>query len=212
MNLNVIPRDGGNTFRGSVFGNTARGWMQASNFTQSLKDQGLRTPAELNNLYDVDAMGGGRIVRDKLWFYLTARQVVSKNTVPGMWVNKNADNPNLWAVDFDLSQPAFTDTQDRHEIVRLTWQASQTPQAYRLLAGAAQLHRQGRRRHADADARGHRLDQFHNRPASSRAPGRLRSTTSCWRRPGSGPTWGFTTRAAVADRASAVSAASTTRR
>src|SRR5262245_41763408 len=122
--LNIIPRDGGKTVSGSVFGNTARGWMQDSNFTQSLKDQGLRTPAELIHLYDVDAMGGGRIVRDKLWFYVTVRQVGSESTVPGMWVNKNANNPDLWAVDFDLTKPAFTDTQDRHEIVRLTWQAS----------------------------------------------------------------------------------------
>ena len=41
--LNIIPRDGGNTFSGSLFGNTARDWMQADNFTQSLKDQGLLT-------------------------------------------------------------------------------------------------------------------------------------------------------------------------
>src|SRR5262245_28529948 len=67
--LNIIPREGANTFSGSLFGNTARGWMQDSNFTQSLKDQGLRTPSELIYLYDVDAMGGGRIIRDKLWFY-----------------------------------------------------------------------------------------------------------------------------------------------
>jgi hypothetical protein len=125
VNLNIIPKDGGNTFRGSAFGNTAKGWMQGSNFTQSLKDQGLRTPAKLNNLYDVDAQGGGRIVRDKLWFYATVRKVVSNNTVPGMWVNKNANNPNSWVVDFDLSQPAFTDTMDRSEAGRLTWQASQ---------------------------------------------------------------------------------------
>jgi hypothetical protein len=122
--LNIIPRDGGNTFSGSLFGNTARDWMQDDNFTQSLKDQGLRTPGRLKKLYDVDAMGGGRIVRDKLWFYLTVRQVVSNSTVPGMWVNKNADNPDSWAVDFDLAKPAFTDTEDRHEIVRLTWQAT----------------------------------------------------------------------------------------
>ena len=61
--LNIIPREGGNTFSGSLFGNTARGWMQDSNFTQSLKDQGLRTPSELTYLYDVDAMGGGRIAQ-----------------------------------------------------------------------------------------------------------------------------------------------------
>jgi hypothetical protein len=122
--LNIIPRDGGNTFSGSLFGNTARDWMQDNNFTQALKNQGLRTPGRLNKLYDVSAMGGGRIVRDKLWFYLTVRQVVSDTTVPGMWVNKNAGRPDIWAVDFDLSKPAFTDTRDRHEIVRLTWQAT----------------------------------------------------------------------------------------
>jgi hypothetical protein len=125
VNLNVIPKDGGNTFRGSGFGNTAKSWMQASNFTDSLKAQGLRTPAKLNNLYDVDGQIGGPIIRDKLWFYFTVRQVVSNNTVPGMWVNKNANKPDVWAVDFDLNQPAFTDTRDRNEAPRLTWQASQ---------------------------------------------------------------------------------------
>jgi hypothetical protein len=125
VNLNIVPKDGGNTFRGSTFGNMAKDWMQASNFTQSLQDQGLRTPGKLTYLYDVDAQGGGRIVRDKLWFYVTVRQVGSENTVPGMWVNKNANNPNSWVADFDLSQPAFTDTRDRNEVVRLTWQASQ---------------------------------------------------------------------------------------
>jgi len=122
--LNIIPRDGGNTFSGSLFGNTARDWMQDSNYTQSLKDQGLRSPARLNSLSDVSAMAGGKIIQDKLWFYGTVRQVKADNTVPGMWVNKNASNPNSWAVDFDLSQPAFTDANDRHEIGRLTWQAS----------------------------------------------------------------------------------------
>ena len=78
MNLNIIPRDGGNTFSGSAFANGASRWMQGSNYTQSLKDQGLRTPADLNNLYDVDGQGGGRIVRDKLWFYATVRKVVSE--------------------------------------------------------------------------------------------------------------------------------------
>ena len=55
-----------------------------------------------------DRPGQALVLRD-------LRQVGSNNTVPGMWVNKNANNPNLWVVDFDLSQPAFTDTMDRSE-------------------------------------------------------------------------------------------------
>ena len=164
VNLNIIPKDGGNTFRGSAFGNTAKGWMQASNFTESLKAQGLRTPAELKNLYDVDGQVGGPIVRDKLWFYFTVRQVVSNNTVPGMWVNKNANNPNLWVCGFrpvaaGLHRHAGPERSAASHVAGVA-----APQADLLLAGAAQLHRQGRRRHADADARGHGLDQFHAVP------------------------------------------------
>ena len=55
-------------------------------------------------------MGGGRIIRDKLWFYLTYRQTAGESTVPGMWFNKNAGNPNAWTVDFDKSRPAYSTT------------------------------------------------------------------------------------------------------
>ena len=53
-------------------------------------------------------MGGGRIIRDKLWFYTSYRQIATDNSVPGMLVNRNASNPNAWTVDFDTSKQAFT--------------------------------------------------------------------------------------------------------
>jgi len=124
VTLNVIPRDGGNTFSGSFFANYANGSMQGDNYTQSLKDQGLRTPSELIKLWDVNPMGGGRIVRDRLWFYMQYRENRSENTVPGMWFNKNAGNPEAWTVDFDKSRQAFKDTLDRTASIRLTWQIS----------------------------------------------------------------------------------------
>jgi hypothetical protein len=122
--LNIIPRDGSNAFSGTIFANGANGAMQGSNYTQALKDQGLTAPAELLKIYDVGPMGGGRISRDRLWFYLTYRQVGSENTVPGMLINRNAGNPNAWGVDFDFSRQAFADTLDRNGIGRLTWQAT----------------------------------------------------------------------------------------
>ncbi|HEY3043396.1 MAG TPA: carboxypeptidase regulatory-like domain-containing protein [Vicinamibacterales bacterium] len=120
--LNVIPRDGGNTFGGQVFFSGANGALQGSNYTQELKDRGLATPQELKKVYDINPMGGGRIIRDKLWFYLTYRQTGAENTVPGMWFNKNAGNPNSWVVDFDKSRPAFNDSLNRTGIGRITWQ------------------------------------------------------------------------------------------
>jgi carboxypeptidase family protein len=124
VTVNLIPREGANTFSGTVFGNGANGSMQGSNYTQDLKDRGLRAPSEIMKVYDFNPMGGGRIIRDRLWFYLTERIWGAENTVPGMYVNKNAGNPNAWTYEPDLSQQAFTDIVNKTHILRLTWQAT----------------------------------------------------------------------------------------
>jgi hypothetical protein len=122
--LDVIPRDGGNTFSGSFIASGANDAMQGSNYTQDLKDQGLGAPSELQKMWDINPMGGGRIIRNRLWFYLTYREWGADNTVPGMWVNRNAGNPNAWTVDFDKSRQAFDDFRNRNGVGRLTFQAT----------------------------------------------------------------------------------------
>jgi hypothetical protein len=124
VSMNVIPREGGNTFSGSFAASGASGAWQGSNYTQSLKDQGLRAPSELNSMYEINPMGGGRIIRDRLWFYTSYRHIATDNTVPGMFVNRNAGNPNSWSVDFDQSRQAFRDSLDRILGGRITWQAT----------------------------------------------------------------------------------------
>jgi len=122
--LNVIPRDGGNTYTGTFFMSGANGSMQGSNYTQALKDAGLRSPQELRKVFEFNPMGGGRIIRDKLWFYLTYRSLSAENTVPGMFFNRNAADPTKWVVDFDTSRPAYNDNLDWNAIARITWQIS----------------------------------------------------------------------------------------
>src|SRR5262249_46818574 len=102
----------------------AKGSMQGSNYTQALKDAGLRAPFELINVYDTSGMYGGRVVRDKLWFYTVFRQVGGERTVPGMWANKNAGDPTSWTVAFDKSRQAFNNSLERQATIRLTWQAT----------------------------------------------------------------------------------------
>ena len=113
--LNVIPRDGGNKFSGTVFfiGRQRRACRAATTPT-TLRAAGLRSPAELKKVYDFNPMGGGRIIRDKLWFYATYREVVAENTIPGMFFNKNAGDPTKWLVDFDTSRPSFGDSVTRN--------------------------------------------------------------------------------------------------
>ena len=53
VRINLIPREGGNTFTGSFFGTAVNSAFQGSNFTQAHRDQGLRAPNELRKLWDV---------------------------------------------------------------------------------------------------------------------------------------------------------------
>ena len=122
--FNAVPREGSNRFTGQGNFSGSNSSLQGSNYTQALQDAGLRAPFELINVYDVSAMYGGRIKRDKLWFYGVYRQVGGERTVPGMFYNKNAGNPNSWVVDFDRSTQAFNNSLERQATFRLTWQAT----------------------------------------------------------------------------------------
>src|SRR6185436_15180783 len=97
---------------------------QGSNYTQELKARGLSSPQEIVKVYDFNPMGGGRIIRDKLWFYNTLRVWGADNTVPGMFWNKNAGDPTKWTYEPDLSRPTSKDNQNGTAVVRLTWQAT----------------------------------------------------------------------------------------
>ena len=129
--LNIIPRDGGNSFSGTLFFSGANGGMQGSNYTDELKAAGLRSPQELNKVWEFNPMGGGRIIRDKLWFYLTYREVVAENTIPGMFFNKNAGDPTKWLVDFDTVAPGVRRQRDakRHRRAHLAGLAAQQDSA-----------------------------------------------------------------------------------
>jgi hypothetical protein len=122
--FNAIPREGSNNFTGQFNYSGSNDSLQGSNYTDALRTAGLRAPFELLKVYDVSGMYGGRIKRDKLWFYGVYRQVGGERTVPGMFYNRNAGNPNSWVVDLDQSRQAFNNNLERMATIRLTWQAT----------------------------------------------------------------------------------------
>jgi hypothetical protein len=107
--LNVIPRSGGNTFRGTLYANGANGAMEGSNFTQAHRDAGLRAPNQLSKIWDTNANYGGPLRRDRAWFFASGRHQGNRKTVAGMWANRNAGDATKWNYDPDSSQQA-TDT------------------------------------------------------------------------------------------------------
>ena len=56
LKINYVPRQGGNTFKGSLFGTWANSSFQGNNYTQELKDRGLTVPNGLKEVYDINAV------------------------------------------------------------------------------------------------------------------------------------------------------------
>jgi Carboxypeptidase regulatory-like domain/TonB dependent receptor len=70
-----VLKSGGNDFHGSYTAAFQSPSLQSNNLDAALQAQGVRATAPLSNFYDYSADLGGRIVRDKLWFYAaTSRQ------------------------------------------------------------------------------------------------------------------------------------------
>lgn len=123
LRLNMIPRDGGNTFRGTFYGTFANEGMQGSNFTQKLKDAGLPTPSNIKALWDVNPAFGGPIKRDKVWFHTAARYLGAESYVSNFF-NKNAGDPNAWTYEPDLTRRGSDENTLKNVNARITWQAT----------------------------------------------------------------------------------------
>jgi hypothetical protein len=94
--MNIIPKEGGNRFTGSVFASTAGEWSQGENLDDELRAFGITDPAALIKNYDYSGSLGGPIVRDRLWFFATARTYGNEADVPGLYGNSNAGDPTKW--------------------------------------------------------------------------------------------------------------------
>jgi hypothetical protein len=124
VKVNLIPRQGGNDFSGSVFGTGVNSSFQSNNYTDELKAAGLRTPDAIKLNYDFNPSVGGPIRRDRLWFYTSFRMLANDNYVAGVVGNRNAGNPAAWTWDPDDNIKGVYSLTQETVNVRLTWQAN----------------------------------------------------------------------------------------
>ena len=98
--------------------------FQGNNYTQDLKDRGLTVPNGLKEVYDINASGGGPIVRDKLWFYASGRWQSNQTYIAGIYENLNAGDPTAWTYAPDLNRQGVYDIDQPGGNGRVTWQAT----------------------------------------------------------------------------------------
>jgi carboxypeptidase family protein len=124
LQINYVPREGGNRVSGTFFGTYVGPSFQGNNYSDDLKAAGLGQPNSLKRLYDFDGAVGGPVMTDKLWFFAGARRQTNESYLAGMYYNLNAGDPTKWTYAPDLSRQAFTPTTQSSVNARLTWQAT----------------------------------------------------------------------------------------
>ena len=104
VNMVAIMKSGSNDFHGDVAGDRENAGFQGNNITPALLAQGLKNTNPIRRYYDFSGDLGGRIIRDKLWFYggaskqeLIAGQLgfVSGPDAAGCWTCLDAPQANI---------------------------------------------------------------------------------------------------------------------
>ncbi len=124
--MNLVPRSGGNQFRGSAFINNAGDWSKGDNLDDELRSVGLTETPGIINSYDVSVSYGGPIVRDRLWFFGSYRSLETAANVSGVVYNANAYDASRWDWVGDPTVTARTLQGRDSYIGRITMQVSAT--------------------------------------------------------------------------------------
>ena len=119
LRTNIIPKDGGNTFKGTFFGAYTNNHLQGTNLDDSLKALGLVSVPQVTQIYDFDPAFGGPLVKDRVWFFGSFRKQNSQQTVAGMYYNLTPTAP-VYTPDY--SRQAQDNEENGNQSLRLTMQ------------------------------------------------------------------------------------------
>jgi hypothetical protein len=119
LRTNIIPRDGGNSFKGFFFGSFTDNKLQAGNLDDSLKALGLVSVPQVTRIYDVDPAFGGPLKKDKVWFYGSYRKQNSQQTVADRYFNLTPATPSYTP---DFGSQAQNNEENGNQSLRVTWQ------------------------------------------------------------------------------------------
>jgi hypothetical protein len=121
LRINIVPKDGGNTYRGTFSANFTDSSLNSNNFDESLRQRGLNSTDKVKNVWIVNPAFGGPLVRDRLWFLGAYHKGLSENYVAGTYYNKT---PGTFFYTADLSRPGIDDQRPQAANLRLTAQLS----------------------------------------------------------------------------------------
>ncbi len=123
--INIVPKSGGNEFRGAAFYSTSGDWATSNNVDDQLRSFGITQPPTLRSNWDMSGSFGGPIKRDRLWFFGNVRGWGNAAVVNGISANRYAGNAARW--DYAANPDIEARTAERRKIVAARFTAQVTP-------------------------------------------------------------------------------------
>ena len=130
VNMNLVPKDGGNQWRGGFkFAKSPASW-QGDNLSQRLIDLGVAGVDRISNFYEINIEQGGPIIRNKLWFFGAFRKAQYDKPIANTFVppSGTANVPAFFRQCLTTPgscEQGVSDEKMDNPVVRLTWQQSE---------------------------------------------------------------------------------------
>ena len=131
VRISMIPREGGNTHSGQNYFGFADGAFQGDNFSQRLQDRGLNSTESIDYVYDLNVAHGGPLIRDKFWFFGSARRFsINVPVTDSYYKNEDGTAPRYMANakypdGTGGLRPGINDDRITSGLLRLTYQVTQ---------------------------------------------------------------------------------------
>jgi hypothetical protein len=95
VSMVAVIKSGGNDFHGRYGYAFQRPWLQSSNLDDHLRSQGLTATQPVKDFHDYQLDLGGRILKDKLWFYGAYSSQLKETGITGFVQNAGPDGVYL---------------------------------------------------------------------------------------------------------------------
>jgi hypothetical protein len=125
VRLNMIPKEGGNTFKGSLFASRTPGAWQSNNYTEELRQLGLTAPNRVERIHDFNPALGGPVMKNRLWFFTSFRHWGVDQTVTDSFYNLDPTHKTYVPANGLNGRPQQATVDDnliKSGVLRLTWQ------------------------------------------------------------------------------------------
>src|SRR4051794_11064625 len=130
VKINMIPKEGGNRFSGSLFQGYETSKLQSDNLTPFLAEHGVKLVDKIGTYNDTNATFGGPMKKDSVWYFGSVRLFTVNKPIANTYVS-DGSKAGIAACVAALAGrggslcPQGIDPQHQYSgLVRMTWQMS----------------------------------------------------------------------------------------